>query len=714
MTKKKIAVLGSGVGSMSTVWALTSLPNWQDRWEITVYQMGWRLGGKGASGRNPDYHQRIEEHGLHVWAGFYDNGFRVMREVYEAAARTSGPIRTLEDAFKPHSDIIIEEHLGDRWVPWVIQAPTNGELPGSSNEVPTIWSYLEMLLELILEFLHKSPIETTDGITREQIEDVFTRLTGGHNEPQGSIEGRSLLDSIGDLSVSVALEVARRFVRWMGPDASHHFRVDQMVALGLVESAFRDLNSRYRHVLDDHDEIRRLYYLLDMGLGIFKGVLGDFVFLRGWDALDVWDWPDWMRRWGVSEYTLKSVLVRSTFDYIFGYLRGDVEQPRVGAGTAVHGLLRLVLTYKGALFFEMQAGMGDIVFGPMYEVLAKRGVKFAFFHKITNLVVSADKKQVEGIEVNVQATVKGGLPYEPLIDVKGVPSWPSYPCYDQLDQGAQLKAQGNNLEYSWDPWPGVDNITLQRGVDFDEIVLGISVGAFPFICKEMMDANARFGRMVQGIKTVQTQAVQLWLDADAARMGAPERPPVVTGYQDPINTWADLSYLIEHEDWPDADKPKFLAYFCGPQEDAAYIPPFSDHDFPARETERVRQMAQQWFSAYTGHIWTNATTPQNPDGLDLELLHGPGSGEDKFKAQYFRSNFEPSERYVLSVPGSTSVRLKAYESGFGNVFLAGDWTYTSINAGCVECAVMSGLHAAEAISKDRFLIVDRAYENPNT
>ena len=27
-------------------------PGWQDRYEITVYQMGWRLGGKGASGRN--------------------------------------------------------------------------------------------------------------------------------------------------------------------------------------------------------------------------------------------------------------------------------------------------------------------------------------------------------------------------------------------------------------------------------------------------------------------------------------------------------------------------------------------------------------------------------------------------------------------------------------------------------------------------------------
>ena len=59
--KRKIAVLGGGAGSMGALWALTSLPNAADRFDITVYQMGWRLGGKGASGRNPTREQRIEE-----------------------------------------------------------------------------------------------------------------------------------------------------------------------------------------------------------------------------------------------------------------------------------------------------------------------------------------------------------------------------------------------------------------------------------------------------------------------------------------------------------------------------------------------------------------------------------------------------------------------------------------------------------------------------
>jgi uncharacterized protein with NAD-binding domain and iron-sulfur cluster len=59
-TRQKIAVLGGGLGSLTTVYGLTSEPGWRDKYDITVYQMGWRLGGKGASGRNRQQNMRIE------------------------------------------------------------------------------------------------------------------------------------------------------------------------------------------------------------------------------------------------------------------------------------------------------------------------------------------------------------------------------------------------------------------------------------------------------------------------------------------------------------------------------------------------------------------------------------------------------------------------------------------------------------------------------
>ena len=54
--------------------------------EITVYTLGWRLGGKGACGRNQAYRNRIEEHGIHLWMGFYENAFQLMRHVYDECA----------------------------------------------------------------------------------------------------------------------------------------------------------------------------------------------------------------------------------------------------------------------------------------------------------------------------------------------------------------------------------------------------------------------------------------------------------------------------------------------------------------------------------------------------------------------------------------------------------------------------------------------------
>ena len=46
----RVAVIGGGCASMAAVWEL-SKPEHDGRYEITVYQEGWRLGGKGASGR---------------------------------------------------------------------------------------------------------------------------------------------------------------------------------------------------------------------------------------------------------------------------------------------------------------------------------------------------------------------------------------------------------------------------------------------------------------------------------------------------------------------------------------------------------------------------------------------------------------------------------------------------------------------------------------
>jgi uncharacterized protein with NAD-binding domain and iron-sulfur cluster len=126
------------------------------------------------------------------------------------------------------------------------------------------------------------------------------------------------------------------------------------------------------------------------------------------------------------------------------------------------------------------------------------------------------------------------------------------------------------------------------------------------------------------------------------------------------------------------------------------VPPYSDHDYPARQTAAAFQAAVAWIEANLSTLWPEA---ERGGSFDWSLLDDPGGGEGsaRMQSQYWRANVSPAERYVLSVPGSTEARLKADASGFANLFLAGDWLLNGLNVGCVESAVMGGLQASRAI-----------------
>jgi hypothetical protein len=91
-----------------------------------------------------------------------------------------------------------------------------------------------------------------------------------------------------------------------------------------------------------------------------------------------------------------------------------------------------------------------------------------------------------------------------------------------------------------------------------------------------------------------------------------------------------------------------------------------------------------------------------------------GTGQARFNAQFFRVNIDPGERYVLSVKGSTPYRLRSDDSGFSNLYLAGDWTYTCINAGCVEAATISALQTSRAICGYPSEIIGESDWSPGT
>lgn len=68
--------------------------------------------------------------------------------------------------------------------------------------------------------------------------------------------------------------------------------------------------------------------------------------------------------------------------------------------------------------------------------------------------------------------------------------------------------KGVDLESYWTNWTGTKK-TLTKGVDFDQVVLGISIGALPIIAKEIIDTDPKWQRMIQNVTTTRTQACQV-------------------------------------------------------------------------------------------------------------------------------------------------------------------------------------------------------------
>jgi uncharacterized protein with NAD-binding domain and iron-sulfur cluster len=714
--KIKVAVLGGGVGSMVTAFYLTSTPALRARYDVTVYQMGWRIGGKGASGRNRAFGDRIEEHGLHIWMGFYENAFRAMRAAYAEADRPpSVPIRTIDDAFKKHSYIVLQEQLveGGNWYPWTFDFPTNDDVPGLGKPLPSVLGYAEMLAKWMLQFWLQSPLaqelEAAAEEAFEALPDWLERAIEGAWE-RGQQELSQFFEAIGlgsraSSQVVSLLERIVRLVSALPADPADHSARDHQILVALIRAFMRLTWRILERRVDTSFEAHKLWVSINLAGSALCGILADGIAIQGWDSIDDLDLRAWLAQHGANATTVNSAPIRGVYDLAFGYLNGDTRKGSFAAGSAMRGMLRMMLTYKGAIFFKMQAGMGDIVFSPFYEALKKRGVSFKFFHRIDRLELTPNQSAIARIKGTRQVKlVDESKEYNPLIITPdGLPCWPSEPSFDQIVDGAELKASGINLESSWaKPWKDEAPFELEFGKDFDLVVLGISIAAFPFLCKELIDANSRFRKMVEKVQTVNTQAMQLWLKPDLDGLGWKRPPgikehPVLGSFVEPIDTWADMHQLLPREFWPPGQEPGSIAYFCGPYEGQRPAPPFSDHGYPAQELAAYRTMAVDFLEKDVRVLWPNTVSPSG--GFDWDALIDPQerSGIDRFQAQYIRVNVDPSERYVLSVPKSTFYRLKPGDSGFSNLVMAGDWTYNVINAGCVEAAVSSGMAASRSI-----------------
>ena len=283
----------------------------------------------------------------------------------------------------------------------------------------------------------------------------------------------------------------------------------------------------------------------------------------------------------------------------------------------------MLLGYSGALFWRMQAGMGEVIFAPLYEVLRDRGVEFRFFHRVDALRLGDDGRSIAAIDFGVQAKLADDVAaYDPLIRVKGLPCWPDAPLDAQLQATDAL--DGVDLESLWSPRRDVGRHTLEAGKDFDAVVFAISLGMVPHVCGDLLAASPAWQSMVDNVGTVATQAFQLWLSEDEHALGWSGPAGVtVSGFVKPFDTWASMPHLLPAEDWPETDQPKSIAYFCSVLD----TPNSPDHAPDVEsETLAVRERARTFLDRNMATLWPAAV---EDGGFRWSLLCDPSAGHQR-------------------------------------------------------------------------------------
>ena len=517
--KKKIAILGGGIGGCAAAYWLTH-PDQKGRYEVTLYQQGWRLGGKGASGRNldPAMHHRSEEHGLHIWLGFYENAFHLLRDAYENIA-PNGEFACIGDAFTAQKQGIIAQREG------VIRDfdPKSGCLPMLGNfqrllrgnsarrDPKTGWDFW------VYDFPQSDfnsagePWKSGDGKDLPGLDDYATR-----SFMWMLANAKSLLGLIGDFNgLATIIALLQGLLNDLGllpktaaelTPAHRRILADAVAALHGLRDLLHLIISVNPSLPGSASERARLFQVLDLALtciiGAFKDGVLDPPF--GFDKLDDKEFCNWLEDNGAKYFTLDSGPVKGLYDLPFAYAGGVTEKvtekegPNLAAGVAVRSLMRIFFGYKGAFVFKMNAGMGETVFTPIYELLKSRGVNFEFFHRVTDLGLSADGTALANFTVVRQALPNGGSYYPlhhlALANGKEFRVWPDRPLADRLMPGTVLPPIDEpGFESSWCAVPVVDSRTLEvgPGKNYEAVVLAISIDGRKYVAPTLSAQNRR-------------------------------------------------------------------------------------------------------------------------------------------------------------------------------------------------------------------------------
>jgi uncharacterized protein with NAD-binding domain and iron-sulfur cluster len=696
-----VVIIGGGPAGVAAAFWLTA-PEQNNRYQVTLYTQGWRLGGKCASGRNHSEADRIEEHGLHMLMGCYQNAFATLRACYDEWAPPAGsPITTWTQAFLPQRQVTLmeEDGAGGSWAPW--NFPDLPQLPGEPGD-----GYGASLLVAAAHHVNQvhSPVS--------RLADWLEQSVGA----QDLIPGGA--DAINALRASAAgppLGMARSAAEMAGPAAATAYPTAEVTATDKI-NALETANMQLRDALENKrlasirldrvqassvqagsvragsvqvesvqldlpgDTASRLLILANLGCAIGLGYLRD-IMGRGeaaYDELNEQDFRAWLATCGATTETLASAPIRAIYDLAFAFPGGvasDINDGSIAAGVTYRFIMELAFGYCNAPLWKMAAGMGDIVFAPLYQVLeARQPGCVKFFSRLADMSAGPDGR-IQSIDISIQAVTNGGAPYQPLVTVKNLLCWPNQPNWSQLQNGGVLQNDGVDFESSFCTVTAGSE-TLNVDQDFDLVILAIPPAAILKTPASFASGNTDWQTALQGSCSVATQSLQLWLSPTCQQLGWTLGTTVLTAFAEDYDSWGDMSQVLPMETWSGANAPQALGYFVGCLPVPQDPPPTPDS-----MEQAVTQLADQWMAQSLSTLWSNYAQGQVVGRYDL-------------------ANFDGSDLYVLT-PGGTNVSSRfspASTAGYSNLYVVGDWTRTRFSGGCFESAIESGMLASRAIS----------------
>lgn len=741
--KKRAVVLGAGPAGLSAALGLIE----SGEYDVDVYQMGWRAGGKCATGRDAG-HLRARQNGSHYLFGCYYNAFALIRRAHEIlAASTNADDRALYGSF--FGDFVARNLLvgaaGEHRVArsprldrglWLRYLPQNMACPGADGKFCTPFDYFTTVVQLGLGTLIDiysaivireseeepfegvrlfvrlfpiSPFETSDYSRRLRavlgpVRVVFNLLAG---LVTGALKALLLL-----WVVFMPIPVTRAVVSLMRTVSLLTVAGLRELGRGVSEAALKENHNA-------SNAGQRLMILFELALAGITGFWVDELWRPGaFEKLDNEDFRAWLHRHGASPLARQSSLVRTWYDATISYEDGEEQRASASAGVALQAVLRSMLTYKGAFAFQMGAEVGDSFVAPIVRALEVAGVKFHFYQRVRRILVSSDTHHVERIELVQQVehvpTQAEFMPIEYEVDGRTYRrhAWPSVAprsaapgCSFPLDSYYSQAAHSQHaLTRAADDDAGADR--------FHVVVCALPLGVIEDVLEDtsagpLRDAPGPWREMFQQVRSTESQAIRMWFNVPIRALGWRHEPPILSGATWPHSTWEDNSQAIDIQNFPPHQQPKTIATLFGPLATGrSNIRTPQHHD---AQVAVARKNARDFLEAAMPELWPEMRcTDHSPAQVKLDWRKGvdwtkfidldDGEGEARFDFQLVSANVGPNESYVLAWPGTLRYRMRPDESGYRNLFLAGDWTRNGIEAGTVEGAVMSGIKAARAIT----------------